>query len=188
MQMICDIPLLFGKWNYHANFTYTSHILLITQSSVIVILCHTIRELFKFDCHHIYINKCSHYIEKHTIPFKTLHKIYSIGLMQSEKTSLMTTPKCLGTQIFRWTLRYAPQDLSDEVTNIRCEMWSTQITFQIYPPHETVSERLWSVHWSMLSMTAHSKQTAELGQVFRWSAQPGQDKPPPSTCHMKWQM
>ena len=26
MQMICDIPVLFGKWNSHANFDNTSHL------------------------------------------------------------------------------------------------------------------------------------------------------------------
>ena len=35
------------------------------------------------------------------------------------------------------------------------------------PPHETVSDNKSSLHWSMSSMRAHSKWSAELGQVFR---------------------
>ena len=42
------------------------------------------------------------------------------------------------------------------------------------PPHKTTSDRRWSLSWSMLSMRSHSKQMAELGQIFRWSAQLGQ--------------
>ena len=41
-----------------------------------------------------------------------VHRLYEtlmiIGLMWSKKTSLITTPKHLGAQIFRWTLRYTP--------------------------------------------------------------------------------
>ena len=66
-------------------------------------------------------------------------KLLIIGLMQSEKTSLMTTPKCLGTQIFRWTLRYTPQYLSDEVTNIQCEMK--------YPDNLSDIPPTWNCQW-----------------------------------------
>ena len=50
--------------------------------------------------------------------------------------------------------------------------WSVQN--KMYLPHKTVSDRRWSLCWSMSSMRAHSKQMAELGQVFWWSAQLGQ--------------
>ena len=38
--------------------------------------------------------------------------------------------------------------------------WSIQISSQIYPPYETATDRRWSLHWSMSSMRAHSKQMA----------------------------
>ena len=68
-----------------------------------------------------------HYIYMHNRP-----NIF--GLVWSKETSVMTTPKHLGTQIFRWSVQIQiyPQ-VSDEVhTETQIFKWSVQI--QIYPP------------------------------------------------------
>ena len=70
------------------------------------------------------------------------------------------------------------------ICNMKRPLWSKSKTWNEFKfsndilryttLHETASDRRWSLHWSMSSMRAHSKQMAELGQVFRWSAQLGQ--------------
>ena len=67
MQMICDIPVLLGKWNSHANFIHTSHLAKSKHSWVIDILCQSIRELSISQCHQLYRNTFSNYTHKHNI-------------------------------------------------------------------------------------------------------------------------
>ena len=79
--------------------------------------------------------------------------------MQSKKTSLMTTPKHLGTQIFRWTLRYTrhkklPVPGGEFFADLCCQwepIWNSQVfrwSAQIYPP--TICQMKWQrldVRW-----------------------------------------
>ena len=67
VQMICDIPVLCGKWNSHSNFIHTSQ--QINYSSVFDILFQPFRELFISECQHICRNPSSHYMQKHTFQY-----------------------------------------------------------------------------------------------------------------------
>ena len=65
MHMICDIPILFGKWKSHAHFLHTSHLATNNPLLHTEILCQPLRELFTSECHHLG-RSTSNYIQKHT--------------------------------------------------------------------------------------------------------------------------
>ena len=65
MQMICDIPVLFGKWNSHP-ISYTHHTWQqVSHSWDTDTLCQSIRKLSTSGCHHLNRNTCSTDIKKH---------------------------------------------------------------------------------------------------------------------------
>ena len=92
-----------------------------------------------------------------TITYKSISTIFSyfIGLTWSEKTFLMSTPKHLGDQIFRFTwvklmidphpqhqtfLMSTPKCLEDQIFRF------TQVTLTIDPPSIKLSQQLYTVY------------------------------------------
>ena len=58
MQMVYDIPVMFGKLNSHSQFINKSHIPIITHCLVTEILYQPAWELFTLECYHL----CRKYI------------------------------------------------------------------------------------------------------------------------------
>ena len=65
IQMICDIPVLSGKWNFHANYVHTPHMTTNNPFLNYWHFCQTTRDLLILECNHIGRSTSSNFIQKH---------------------------------------------------------------------------------------------------------------------------
>ena len=98
------------KIEFYCQFhTQGAHDKPITHTSIIDILCKLIREVLTSECHHLYRNSCSNYIQKPTIQDHHMNKYYFLPFKTIFYSSHKGVPYTTGT-LPSYTQRYAFQD------------------------------------------------------------------------------